>query len=309
MKILVTGGAGFIASHVADELVRRGHDVAIVDNLETGFRRNVPAPAHFYEQDICNQPAVDRVFDEFRPEAVIHHAAQMDVRRSTRDPVYDARCNILGSLNLILAAVRTGVKRFLYASTGGAVYGDVPVADLPVAETYPVNPISQYGISKHTVEHYLFLYQRLAGLSYCVLRYPNVFGPRQNPHGEAGVIAIFTALLLAGKPCTIFGDGSKTRDYVFVADIVRANLLALDSAHTGILNLGSGHGTSDREVYDAVAAAVDSGLSPLAAAVRPGEVSHICLDARRAKQILGWQPTLSFRDGVRRTVDHIRSNP
>lgn len=308
MRILVTGGAGFIASHVADALIAQGHEVAIVDNLETGFRENINPKARFYEHDIRDAAAMDRIFDEFRPDVVNHHAAQMDVRRSTRDPVYDAQCNILGSLNLILAAVRTGVKRFLYVSTGGAVYGEVPKEDLPVNEDYPVNPISQYGISKHTVEHYLFLYRRLYGLSYVVLRYPNVFGPRQTPHGEAGVVSIFTGLLLAGKPCTIFGDGTKTRDYVFVEDVVRANLLALASDFNGILNIGSGIGTSDQQVYDAVAAAVGSSLKPIYAEVRPGEVMHICLDARRAKKILGWEPHVPFGEGVRRTVQYIRAH-
>lgn len=307
MKILVTGGAGFIASNVADVMIARGHEVAIVDNLETGFRANVNPKAKFYENDIRDAGAIDRIFDEFRPDVVNHHAAQMDVRRSTRDPVYDAQCNILGSLNLILAAQRTGVKRFMYVSTGGAVYGDVPEKDLPVSEDYPVNPICQYGISKHTVEHYLFLYQRLYGLSYVVMRYPNVFGPRQTPHGEAGVVSIFTGLLLAGKPCTIFGDGNKTRDYVFIDDVVCANLLALTSSHNGILNIGSGKGTSDQQVYDAVAAAVGSQLKPTYTAVRPGEVMHICINGAKARQILGWQPTTPFAEGVKRTVEYIRS--
>ena len=306
MRILVTGGAGFIGSNIADALIHEGHEVAILDNLETGFRKNVNPKARFYEHDIRDAAAVDRIFDEFRPEMVDHHAAQMDVRRSTRDPVYDAQCNILGSLNLILAAARTGVKRFLYVSTGGAVYGEVPQADLPVQEDYPVNPLCQYGISKHTVEHYLFLYRRLYGLSYVVLRYPNVFGPRQTPHGEAGVVSIFTGLLLAGKPCTIFGDGSKTRDYMFIADVVRANLLALATDYIGILNIGSGIGTSDQEVYDAVAAAVGVQSKPVYADVRPGEVMHICLDARRAKQMIAWQPTVRFREGVQQTVQYIR---
>jgi len=306
MKILVTGGAGFIASNVADAFIAEGHEVAIVDNLETGFRENVNPKARFYENDIRDAAAMDRIFDEFKPEVVNHHAAQMDVRRSTRDPVYDAQCNILGSLNLILAAVHTGVKRFQYVSTGGAVYGEVPEADLPVNEDYPVNPISQYGISKHTVEHYLFLYQRLYGLSYIVHRYPNVFGIRQTPHGEAGVVAIFTGQLLEGKPCTIFGKGDKTRDYVFIEDVVRANLLTLTSPHNGILNIGSGLGTSDQEVYDAVADAVGTSLKPTYVEVRPGEVMHICLNAARAKQIIGWQSTVPFREGVRRTVEYIR---
>jgi UDP-glucose 4-epimerase len=308
MRILVTGGAGFIASNVADEFIGQGYEVAIYDNLETGRRSNLNPKAHFYEADIRDSAAVNRVFDEFKPDVVDHHAAQMDVRRSTRDPVYDAQCNILGSLNLILAAVRTGVKRFIYASTGGAVYGQVPKQALPVNEDYPVNPISQYGISKHTVEHYLFLYNRLYDLSYIVLRYPNVFGPRQTPHGEAGVVSIFAGLLLDGKVCTIFGDGTKTRDYVFIGDVIRANMAALTADFCGILNIGSAVGTSDQEVYDAVAAAVDTKAKPIYADVRPGEVPHICLNSDRATQILGWKSTISFRKGVQKTVDYIHKH-
>jgi UDP-glucose 4-epimerase len=307
MRILITGGAGFIASNVADEYLQQGHEVAVLDNLSTGFRHNLNPKARFYEVDIRDTAGVDRVFDEFKPEVVNHHAAQMDVRKSTRDPVFDAQCNILGSLNLILAAVRTGVKRFVYVSTGGAVYGDVPEKDLPADENYPVNPISQYGISKHTVEHYLFLYNRFHNLSYIVLRYPNVFGPRQTPHGEAGAVAIFSGLLLDGKPCTIFGDGGKTRDYVFIGDIVRANVLALQTDFCGIVNIGSGIGTSDRQVYDAVAAVVGTKLQPSYTAVRPGEVMHIYLNATRASNILGWKPSVPFPEGVRRTVEHIRT--
>jgi UDP-glucose 4-epimerase len=307
MKILVTGGAGFIASNVADAFLAQGHEVAILDDLSTGFRHNVPLKAKFYEVDIRDAAAVDRVFDEFKPDLVDHHAAQMDVRRSTRDPVFDAQCNVLGSLNVILAAVRTKVQKFIYISTGGAVYGDAPAKDLPLGESYPVNPISQYGISKHTVEHYLFLYHRLNGLKYTVLRYPNVFGPRQTPHGEAGVVAIFTGLLLDGKPCTIFGDGSKTRDYVFVGDVVDANLRAIASDFVGIVNIGSGLGTSDRQVYEAVAAATGSSLKPIYADFRPGEVLHIYLNASKATDVLGWKPTIPFVEGVRRTVEHIRT--
>lgn len=292
---------------MADEFIKQGYEVAVLDDLSTGFRHNINPKAKFYEVDIRNAADVDRVFDEFKPEIVDHHAAQMDVRRSTRDPVFDAQCNILGSLNVILAAVRTKVKKFIYISTGGAVYGDTPEKDLPVDELYPVNPISQYGISKHTVEHYLFLYHRLYGMAYTVLRYPNVYGPRQTPHGEAGVVAIFTGLLLDGKPCTIFGDGSKTRDYVFVGDVVDANVRAIKSDFVGILNIGSGIGTSDQQVYDAVAAATKSGLKPIYAPFRPGEVQHIRLNSAKAGKIIGWHSSVPFVEGVRRTVEHIRT--
>ena len=307
-RILVTGGAGFIASNVTDALVEQGHEVAIIDNLETGFKRNINPKALFYEKDIRDEDGINKIFKDFKPEIINHHAAQMDVRRSTRDPVYDAQCNILGSLNLIQAAKKHNVQKFMYVSTGGAVYGDLIESELPVPESHPVNPVCQYGISKHTVEHYLFLYQRLYQMPYIVLRYPNVYGPRQTPHGEAGVIAIFTGLLLKGKQCTIFGDGSKTRDYVFIKDVVKANLLALDSKHNGIFNIGSGIGTSDQQVYDEVQKCCGKTLKPIYADVRPGEVMHIRLDSKNAHSLLGWAPSVSFKDGVRLTVDYIKEN-
>jgi len=218
MRILVTGGAGFIGSHVVDRYVADGHHVAIIDNLSTGFEENINPQAVFYKVDITDQQAVAEVFEKERPEIVNHHAAQMDVRRSVADPAFDAVTNIVGSIHLIENAVRTNVSKFIYASTGGAVYGEPRY--LPADEDHPINPLSQYGISKHTVEHYLQLYQVNDGLTYTVLRYGNVYGPRQNPHGEAGVNAIFAGLMLAGKQPTIFGDGSKTRDYVYVSDVV-----------------------------------------------------------------------------------------
>jgi UDP-glucose 4-epimerase len=308
MRILVTGGAGFIGSNVVDGYLRCGHQVAIVDNLTTGFRHNVAAGAVFHQVDIRDGKAIQAIFDAFKPDVVNHHAAQMDVRRSTIEPVYDAECNILGSLNLILAAARSGVKRFVYASTGGAVYGSVPRSDLPVDEDHTIDPISQYGVSKHTVEHYLFVYHALSRLSFVVLRYPNVFGPRQTPHGEAGVVAIFAGRLMSSQPCTIFGNGGKTRDYVFVDDIVAANILATDSDFVGVLNLGSGIGTSDLEVFDAVSSAVGGEGRPVFAPGRPGEVEHIALAAGRAKATLNWEPKIGFREGVKRTVHHLRES-
>jgi UDP-glucose 4-epimerase len=305
MRILVTGGAGFIASHVADAYLAAGHDVAVVDNLSTGFRANVHPRARFHEVDICDPEALDSVLAAERPELVSHHAAQMDIRRSTRDPAFDARCNILGSLNLLESCVRHAVRKVIYISTGGAVYGEPRT--LPVPEEHPIQPISHYGVSKHTVEHYLHLYALQHGLRYTVLRYPNVFGPRQNPHGEAGVIAIFTGQLLAGVPPQIFGDGTKTRDYVFIEDIVRGNLLALDRGDDRIYNLGSGIETSDRQVYDAVRAAVGNGPDPVDAAARPGEIQRIALDASRARAELGWEPQIPFAEGVRRVVAYCRT--
>ena len=305
MRTLITGGAGFIGSNVVDRFIADGHDVAIVDNLVTGRRENLNPQARLFGQDITDIAAMRATFAEVRPEVVIHFAAQMDIRKSVADPGYDARNNIIGSLNLIQSAIETGVGKFIYASTGGAVYGEPK--ELPVDETHSINPISQYGISKHTVEHYLYLYNRLDGLRYTVLRYANVYGPRQNPHGEAGVNAIFAGMMLRGETPTIFGDGTKTRDYVYVGDVVQANVLALTAGDGEMMNIGTGVQTTDQEVYDAVAAAVGFDKPALLGEERKGEIRHIALDASKAKRILGWEPTVAFREGVRRNVEYVKA--
>lgn len=300
MRILVTGGAGFIGSHVADGLIEASHELAVLDNLSTGFRRNVPEAARFYEGDIRDREFVSRVFGDFRPEAVHHHAAQMDVRKSLDDPVFDAQCNVIGSLNIILAAVTFGTRRIVYASTGGAVYGEPET--LPVREDHRIHPECAYGISKHTVEHYLALYRMLAGLEFVVLRYPNVFGPRQNPHGEAGVNAIFIGLMLDGEVPTIFGSGEQLRDYVYISDIAAANRLALENGNGEILNIGSGVGHSVNDIYQTLSRIIGFDQPPNRAPARPGEIDRVYLDATRAASILGWKPTVSFEEGLQRTV-------
>jgi UDP-glucose 4-epimerase len=304
VRVLVTGGAGFIGSNVVDRLVREGHSVSVIDDLSTGFRENVNPAARFYEVDIRDAQAVAEVMRREKPEIVNHHAAQMDVRRSTREPVFDAEVNILGSLNLILAALEVGVRKFVYASTGGAVYGEPQY--LPVDEKHPVVPISQYGISKHTVEHYLQLYSVNHGLRFTVLRYGNVYGPRQTPHGEAGVVAIFTGLMMEGKRPTIFGKGDKTRDYVYVDDVVEANMLAMWKGDGGIYNIGTGVPTTDQQVFETVRDAVGADVEPIYGEERLGEVHHIHLDASLAMKELGWKPTVTFAEGVRRAVDYYR---
>ena len=304
MRILVTGGAGFIASHVAEGFLAAGHDLAILDNLSTGFRENIPSGAKFYEGDIRDAQFVSHVFDDFKPDAVDHHAAQMDVRKSLLDPVFDAHTNILGSINLIQNAVRLRVQKFIYISTGGAVYGEPRW--LPVMENHEVHPECAYGISKHTVEHYLELYRILEGLPYTVLRYPNVFGPRQNPHGEAGVIAIFSGLMLDGQTPIIYGDGEQLRDYTYVADIVNANMKALDRGEGEIVNIGSGVGTSVNTIYENLADILKFPHPAKYAPERMGEIRKIFLDARKAIEVLGWVPQISFRDGLVRTVEWTR---
>jgi UDP-glucose 4-epimerase len=303
LRILVTGGAGFIASHVSDRLLALGHQVVIVDNLATGKRENLPPSATFYETDIRDQD-LHSLFAKARPEVVIHHAAHIDVTRSVREPTYDASINILGSLNLLECCREYGVRKIIYAGTGGALFGEPSY--LPVDEDHPIDPISPYGVSKHTVEHYLFAYSANHGIDYIVLRYPNVYGPRQDPHGEAGVVAIFALQLLTGRQPVIFGDGTKTRDYCYVADIAEANVIALNSAATGVYNLGRGIEVSDLQVFETVRAAVGSDTEPVFAAVRPGEVEHIALDSSKAGRELGWTWKVGLNEGVAEAVDFYR---
>ncbi len=303
MNILVTGGAGFIASHVSDSLLALGHHVAIVDNLATGKRENLPAAATFYEVDIRDQ-ALHDVFRAENPEVVVHHAAHIEVARSVREPAYDASVNILGSLNLLECCRAYGVRKVIYAGTAGALFGEPSY--LPVDEDHPIDPLSPYGVSKHTVEHYLFTYRANHGIDYVVLRYPNVYGPRQDPHGEAGVVAIFSLQMLAGKQPSIFGDGTKTRDYCNVADIAAANVLALNTPVSGVYNLGRGIEVSDLEVFEAVRTAVGSEVVPAFVPVRPGEVQRIALDASKAERELGWSWKVDFVEGVSGAVEFYR---
>jgi len=305
MKILVTGGAGFIGSHVVDSYIAEGHDVAVVDNLSTGFRENVHPKARFYEADICDAEVIDEIFRKEHPEVVNHHAAQMDVRRSVADPVFDARSNILGSLNVILASVKHKARKFIYISTGGAVYGEPKY--LPVDENHPIAPESQYGISKHTVEHYLHLYRLHTGLAYTILRYPNVYGPRQNSKGEAGVVAIFIGQMLEGTTPTIYGDGEQLRDYVHVDDIVRANVLALNSGENEVFNLGSGVGTSVNQLYRLLSDLLSFSGPPKYAPPRKGELQRIYLKAEKASRQLGWKSEISIEKGLGLTLNWFKS--
>jgi len=303
VKILVTGGAGFIASHVSDGFLALGHDVAIVDNFASGKRENLPAGVAFHEVDIRDERLRD-VFREEKPEVVVHHAAHIEVARSVREPAYDASINIMGSLNLLECCREYGVSKIIYAGTGGALVGE-PIY-IPVDEAHPIDPLAPYGVCKHTVEHYLFTYKANHGIEYTVLRYPNVYGPRQDPHGEAGVVAIFSLQMLAGQQPTIFGDGTKTRDYCYVGDIADANVLALNSPLSGVYNLGRGIEVSDLEVFEAVRTAVGSEIAPRFAPVRAGEVEHIALDASKAERELGWTWKVDFVDGVAKAVDFYR---
>ena len=301
MKVLVTGGAGFIGSHVSDQLIAAGHQVVIVDNLSTGRVSNLNPKAVFYEMDI-RSPELRKVFEQERPEVISHHAAQMDVRRSVADPIFDAEVNILGSIKLAQLAIEFGVRKFIHISSGGAAYGE-PVY-MPCDENHPVQPLSPYGASKYTFELYLYIFKETAGLDYTVLRYPNVYGPRQDPHGEAGVVAIFIGHMLHGKPVTIFGTGEQVRDFVYVADCARANLLALEKGGGRVYNLASGVGTSINQIFDALKAITGYPDVALFAPPKPGETFRIYLDASRAQQELGWQQTLDLTAGLQQTVEY-----
>ncbi len=304
MKILVTGGAGFIGSHVVDAYIEQGNEVVVVDDLSTGRVTNLNQKAQFYQVDI-RSPQLGEVFDAERPDIVNHHAAQMNVRRSVADPLFDADVNIIGSLKLIEYAKSYEVKKFIYISTGGAVYGEPEY--LPCDESHPINPICQYGASKHTVEHYLYMYHVNYGLKYTVLRYPNVYGPRQDPHGEAGVVAIFSGQMLAGDQVVINGDGEQTRDYVYVGDCARANLNVTDNnSAIGIYNIGSGNGTSVNEIFDHLRDITGYKLAPVFGPAKVGETRFIYLIADKAEKELGWTPTVSLEDGLSKTVDYFK---
>lgn len=303
MKILVTGGAGFIGSNLVDQLIEEGHRVAVVDDLSTGKEENLHKKAEFFNIDICDAKSLEEVFKKIKPEIVNHHAAHANVRKSVETPVYDANINILGSLNLCQLSNKYRVNKFIYASTGGAVYGEPK--HLPANEASPPEPLSHYGVSKHTVEHYLHVFHKLYDLNVTILRYPNVYGPRQSPHGEAGVVAIFSELMLQNKQPTIFGDGSKTRDYVYVDDIVKANIAVLGNIGNGeIYNLGWGKEISDMEVFLAVRRSLRADIEPILGQKRHGEVDHISLDHSKARREIKWSPEVTFEEGVKKATQY-----
>ncbi|MEK7794422.1 MAG: NAD-dependent epimerase/dehydratase family protein [Candidatus Hydrogenedentota bacterium] len=302
-KVLVTGGAGFIGSHVVDACLAAGYDVCVVDDLSSGARNNLDTRAKFIEIDIRSETLTD-VFASERPEVVMHLAAQIDVRKSLSDPLFDADVNVLGTINVLECCVRHGAKKLIYASTGGAIYGEP--AHLPASEDTPPAPICHYGVSKLAGEHYVRLYNALHGLRYTILRFPNVYGPRQQPEGEAGVCSIFAGLMLAGKQPTLYGHGEPIRDYVYVGDIARGCLLAMTRGDGETLNLGSGKGTTVRELFDLIARYTGYTGGPRLALARPGEVHAIYTTGDRANTSLGWVPEVTLADGLERTVDHIR---
>jgi UDP-glucose 4-epimerase len=304
-RILITGGAGFIGSTVADLFVEAGWDVAVLDDLSAGRRENVPQRARFYPVDVRSAAAHEAVVKE-RPQVICHHAAQIDVRRSMSDPRLDADVNVGGLLNLMQAAVEArSVEHVLFASSGGATYGDTDV--VPTPEDHPQRPVSHYGAAKAASELYLGVYRANHGIPFTALRYSNVYGPRQDPHGEAGVVAIFCGRLLERRPCTIFGDGKQTRDYVFAGDVARANLLAAERRHDGALNVGTGVETDVVELYAHVARAAGVSHPPEHAPARMGEQKRSCIDPAEAARALGWRPEVALPDGLARTFEWFRA--
>ena len=308
-RVLVTGGAGFIGSHVADAYLQRGARVWIADDLSTGKRPNVPAGAEFVHIDIRDQRLRDVFADAKGFDIVSHHAAQIDVRVSVANPRHDAAINVDGFLNVVECAVAAGCGRFIFVSSGGVIYGEPE--QLPTPEQLPKRPLSPYGVTKLVGEHYLHYYANVRGLEYAALRYSNVFGPRQDPHGEAGVVAIFSTRIGRGEPLTIFGDGEQTRDYVFVADVVNANLLVgeaqlppSDTLDARGFNVGTGAATSVNELARTLMRAAGREVGVNYAPARPGELQHSCLDATRLRG-LGWAPTGSLQDNLGTTYRYI----
>ena len=300
MRILVTGGAGFIGSHTVDALVAAGaHEVSVLDSLSSGKREQVNPAARFYETDLRNAEAILPILEREKPEVIYHLAAQMDVRRSVADPALDAGINLVGFLNVMEAARRNGLRRVVFASTGGAIYGEQE--QFPCDEGHPRRPVSPYGVAKLATEAYLFFYKVQYGIDYVALRYANVYGPRQDPHGEAGVVAIFCGRMLGGKPSTIFGDGEQTRDYIFVGDVARANVAALGAKASDAFNIGTGVETSVNQLYRSLASAAGLKTPPSYAPARPGEQRRSVISPARAGQVLGWRPEVTLDDGLERT--------
>ncbi len=303
MKILVTGGAGFIASHVADAYIKAGHEVVIIDNLSTGKIENINPNAKFYQLDILDEK-VKAVFRTEKFDLVNHHAAQMDIRKSVADPLYDARVNILGTLNLMQNSVDFNVKKFIFISSGGAAYGEQEI--FPAPETHPTRPLSPYGVTKLTGEKYLYFYHTAYGLQYNVLRYANVYGPRQSPHGEAGVVAIFTTRLLNGEVPVINGDGKQTRDYVYVGDVVRANVELLNFNQNETFNIGTSIETDVNQIFHHLNSLCGSNKPEQHGPAKKGEQLRSVIDYSKATQLLGWKPEVDLANGLKKTVEFFK---
>ena len=299
MDILVTGGAGFIGSHVVDQCVQEGHRVSVIDDLSTGSRKNLPREAAFYKLDV-RSTRVKRVLEKERPTVIVHMAAQMNVRKSTEDPAFDADVNVLGTINLLELAVTHGTRKIIFASSGGAVYGEQRV--FPASESHPTQPMSPYGISKLAGEYYLEYYHRVAGMGYAALRLANIYGPRQNPEGEAGVVAIFSQHMLKGEQVRINGNGLQTRDFVHVFDVVGAVRAVMDPHVQGIFNVGTGVETNVNTIFDQVRHLTNSPCPEIYGQAKKGEIRRSVLDASKLHDETGWTPTMSLAEGLAETV-------
>ncbi|KKR34301.1 MAG: UDP-glucose 4-epimerase [Candidatus Gottesmanbacteria bacterium GW2011_GWC2_39_8] len=305
MKILITGGAGFIASHITDKYIESGHDVIIVDDLSTGKEKNIHPQARFYKADIRDKSKMEEIFRKEKPDVLNHHAAQMDVRKSVADPKFDAEVNLIGLINLLEAGRVNGLKKVIFASSGGVVYGDAEV--LPTPETYvPLKPLSPYGVAKLASEYYLYFYYQTYGIKFTALRYANIYGPRQNPWGEAGVVAIFTKKLLDGEVPVINGDGLQTRDYTFVGDVAEMNRLVLEKDFVGEVNVGTGIETNVNELFRDLSLIISPGKEELHGPAKMGEQKRSLLDASLAAKEFGWKPQVKLHDGFKETVVFFR---
>lgn len=305
MKIVVTGGAGFIGSHIVDAYIKEGHKVYIIDNLSTGKKENLNLKAKFFESDIRDAKKIDELFKSIKPDILSHHAAQLDVRKSVSDPIYDAEVNIIGLLNLLESGKKNGLKKVIFASSGGVVYGDASI--IPTSETYsPLKPLSPYGVAKLTSENYLYYYFKAYNLPFIALRYANVYGPRQDPFGEAGVVAIFIQKLLKGEDPVINGNGKQTRDYVFVKDVVKANVLSLKSDYVGSLNIGTGLETDVNTIFNQLVKSLKSKAIEKHGPAKIGEQKRSALNAFLAGKMLNWHAESSLYSGLVETVEYFK---
>lgn len=299
MKVLVTGGAGFIGSHLVDRLIALGHEVSILDNLSTGKKEHINPRAHFYEMDIADE-SISRVFEKHDPGMVFHLAAQIDVRKSVKEPLFDARSNIMGTINLLTRSVLYGIEKFIFSSSGGVIYGDTPE---PAVEENPPRPISPYGVAKLAGEGYIKCFGEWNGLDYSILRYANVYGPRQDPKGEAGVVSIFIGQILHGEESKLFGDGKLERDYIFIDDVVQANIACIERGSSGTYNIGTGIPTSVEKLHGKISRVMKKQNDTIYLPKRAGELERNVLNIKRAARELNWKPTVDLKDGLQRTYE------
>jgi UDP-glucose 4-epimerase len=304
LKIIVTGGAGFIGSNIVDALVEKKHSVVVIDNLYSGKKENVNKQSTFYKVDICDQKKVLEIFKQEKPQVVIHNAAQIDVRKSITDPIFDVNVNIIGSINILSACVQTKVKKIIFASSGGTIYGECKVI-APKEDSMP-NPLSPYGIAKNSVENYIKFYSEIYGLEYTILRYGNVFGPRQDPHGEAGVVAIFSEKMLKNEDIIVFGDGKQMRDYIYVFDVVDANLKSLTKGRNEVINIGRAKPISVNKLVEIMCKVSGYKKKAIRKPKRDGELFKSFLSINKAKKVLDWSPKINLDKGIKTTIEYFK---